>query len=520
MSKETLKILVAGSVQGNFKQLCSRVNNVNSKSGPFHLLLIPGHVIGDNAESWLSLRDGSYKLDVPTYILGATKESHTAYFSHIVDGEVTENVTYLGRRGVYTTTNGLSIAYISGVFGDGMSNEPHCYTETDLNILQAQSGVMNGIDILITSQWPSDVLRYVKKPDFKVPEGIPELSHLVNTIKPRYHFVSGPYYERLPYRNHKILHEKATYCTRFLSLDCAGNKTKSKWLYALNYVPMKHLTDAELRKQPAETTENPYIEVEKEQNKVEDLKQQHFYSVGDKRKMTAAPGGADGKEKKKESCWFCLKSPNVEKHLVISVGASMYLALAKGALSNDHVMIVPTNHIKCQQFLEPNQQEDVEKFKRAIRTLNRTNKKSTTVFFERSLSTSHMQIQAVPVARYSVNDIKDVFYTFADKYNLEVQEIPVGEDWKEMVPPGSDYFIAEFENQDKLVFLCSQKVRFPLQFGREVLASEELLNMPRRVSWKECKISKEQEEHDVKMYRKSFTEFDPFKVDDSDSDSD
>ena len=81
--------------------------------------------------------------------------------------EVTENVTYLGRRGVYTTTNGLSIAYISGVFGDGMSNEPHCYTETDLNILQAQSGVMNGIDILITSQWPSDVLRYVKKPDFK-----------------------------------------------------------------------------------------------------------------------------------------------------------------------------------------------------------------------------------------------------------------------------------------------------------------------------------------------------------------
>ena len=517
MSKETLKILVAGSVLGNFKQLCARVNKVNAKSGPFHLLLIPGQVIGPDVGSWLSLRDGTYQLDVPTYILGATEEAHSQYFQHIVDGEVTENVTYLGRRGVYTTTNGLSLAYISGVFGGGVSNKPHCYTESDLNILKAQSGVLNGIDILITNEWTADIIKYVKKPDGKVPSGNPYLSNLANTIKPRYHFVSGPYFERLPYRNHKILNEKALYCTRFISLDSVGNKGKSKWLYAFNMVPMKHLSDEELRKQPSESTENPYLEVEKQEQKKEDESQQHFYSVGEKRKMSAV---GDDDKKRDSSCWFCLKSPNVEKHLVISVGASMYLALAKGALTNDHVMIVPTNHIKCQQFLELNQQEDVEKFKKSLRTMNRTNKKSTTVFFERSLSTSHMQIQCLPVARYSVNDIKDVFYKFADKYNLEVQEVPAAEEWKEALPPGTDYFLVEFENQDKLLFLCSQKVRFPLQFGREVLASEELLNMPRRVSWKECKISKEQEEHDVKAFRKTFLEFDPFKVEDSDSDSD
>lgn len=29
-------------------------------------------------------------------------------------------------------------------------------------------------------------------------------------------------------------------------------------------------------------------------------------------------------------CWFCLASPSVEKHLVITVGETVYLALAKG----------------------------------------------------------------------------------------------------------------------------------------------------------------------------------------------
>lgn len=32
----------------------------------------------------------------------------------------------------------------------------------------------------------------------------------------------------------------------------------------------------------------------------------------------------------KSKCWFCLASPSVEKHLIIAVGSTAYLALAKG----------------------------------------------------------------------------------------------------------------------------------------------------------------------------------------------
>lgn len=45
-----------------------------------------------------------------------------------------------------------------------------------------------------------------------------------------------------------------------------------------------------------------------------------------------------------ETCWFCLSSPSVEKHLVISVGSHCYLALAKGPLTPYHVLILPIAH--------------------------------------------------------------------------------------------------------------------------------------------------------------------------------
>ena len=43
-------------------------------------------------------------------------------------------------------------------------------------------------------------------------------------------------------------------------------------------------------------------------------------------------------------CWFCLGSPEVEKHLVVTVGETLYVALPKGPLTDGHFMIVPIAH--------------------------------------------------------------------------------------------------------------------------------------------------------------------------------
>ena len=50
--------------------------------------------------------------------------------------------------------------------------------------------------------------------------------------------------------------------------------------------------------------------------------------------------------KPKGPCWFCLGSPEVEKHLVVSVGTHVYVAMAKGPLNEQHVLILPITHFQ------------------------------------------------------------------------------------------------------------------------------------------------------------------------------
>lgn len=75
-----------------------------------------------------------------------------------------------------------------------------------------------------------------------------------------------------------------------------------------------------------------------------------------------------------------------------------------------------------------------------------------------------------------------------------------------MAQPGTPYFYVEFPNNTKLF----HRVRrgFPIQFGREVLASTEILNLPDRIDWRECQESKEKETEMTKEFRKLFEPYD------------
>lgn len=55
---------------------------------------------------------------------------------------------------------------------------------------------------------------------------------------------------------------------------------------------------------------------------------------------------------------------------------------------------------------------------------------------------------------------------------------------------------------------------FPLySLYREVLASETILNVPDKADWRQCQISKEEEETLARRFRKDFEPFD-FTLDD------
>lgn len=83
-----------------------------------------------------------------------------------------------------------------------------------------------------------------------------------------------------------------------------------------------------------------------------------------------------------------------------------------------------------------------------------------------------------------------------------------------MVNEGCPYFVAELPDGSKL-FTRNMK-GFPLQFGRDVLASTPILDCEDKVDWKSCVLPKDKEIELVTKLKAAFKPFDFTAEDDSD----
>lgn len=196
---------MCGDVDGHFKFLFSKVENVNKKNGPFDFLFCVGNFFGDNNDELLPFKNGTKKISIPTYIIGPNLESHEKLYPEEECSEVCPNLTFLGKRGLYTSSSGLKIAYISGKESKGESTG--CTFDKN-DVISVRNACLRGqpsfrgIDILLTSPWPENITNLdPAKPDFKY-DGSKLISWLATHIKPRYHVcaMENIHYERPPYR--------------------------------------------------------------------------------------------------------------------------------------------------------------------------------------------------------------------------------------------------------------------------------------------------------------------------------
>uniref|UniRef100_A0AAQ4PAE9 CWF19-like protein 1 n=1 Tax=Gasterosteus aculeatus aculeatus TaxID=481459 RepID=A0AAQ4PAE9_GASAC len=436
------------------------------------------------------------------------------------------------------------IAYVSGREALQEPAPAHCFTSKDLSALVApltSGSKFRGVDVLLTCQWPRGVWQYGNAPEVNTKAcGSGAVAELADHLKPRYHFAAleGAHYERLPYRNHVILQENAQHVSRFIALAAVNNPAKKKYLYAFNIVPMKTMDPSELVKQPQDVTENPYRRSTKERaerlktslgsTQEEEPVNQFFFDLSKKqgagfrgrgrKRSSDGEGGRDGRPDGQNKqprrppqasgpCWFCLASPQVEKHLVISIGTHCYLALAKGSLTARHMLILPIGHYQSVVELGSEVLEEMERYKAALKSFYQS-RGERCVLFERNYRSQHLQLQVVPVplARCTTEDIKEAFMVQAQEQQMELMEIPEHTDLKQIAPPRTPYFYVELDSGEKLYYRIQK--HFPLQFGREVLASEVLLNIPTRADWRECKQSREEEEDSCKQLRDDFQPYD------------
>ncbi|KAK6627607.1 hypothetical protein RUM44_010085 [Polyplax serrata] len=376
-----------------------------------------------------------------------------------------------------------------------------------------------GVDVLLSSEWPQDVEKFDKSAQFQGADvnGSRILSELACALKPRYHFsgLKNIFYERPPYRNcvesNSSTSVRNVHTTRFIGLAKVGNIGKNKWLYAANITPLSDLSDAEFYQATTDETKCPYSGmVRKEAEKG----RQYFYDMNAPDDIVPKKRRRDDnsrKEKKTfddpESCWFCLASSSVEKHLVISLAEEVYLALAKGGLTPLHVMIIPVMHHRAQTDLSKEAMSELKEYKSALRKFFEAND-MVPVVFERNYKTSHLQLQIVPVPKRIGNELKEIFMNFAEDLGLKLQELPNKAKLKDFVQVGSPYFYVELPTKEKLICYCQKN--FPLHFGREVLASRAVLNHPEKINWRDCICAKEEEEKMVQDFRAKFESFDKF----------
>lgn len=202
--------------------------------------------------------------------------------------------------------------------------------------------------------------------------------------------------------------------TRFIALAPVLNDQKKKWLYALNLTPVDRTRLSDLIMKTTDETLSPYPKsmLSDEPTSHKQVHTQFFYDMDSKDDAKKSRNSGPNKKAKLEfdqsKCWFCLSSPVVSKHLVISVGTEIYLALAKGGLVEDHLLILPITHHQSLSILPKNVKEEMDLYKKAVTNYYESTDR-VPVFFERNFKTSHCQLQAVPVHKNQAPALKEMF---------------------------------------------------------------------------------------------------------------
>ncbi|CAG8450108.1 512_t:CDS:10 [Funneliformis mosseae] len=250
----TIRVLTVGSANGKLTELFAGVKKIITNYGPFDLLLCVGDLFGENNSELESLISGEIEVPITSYFMYGERELPDIVKERIAsnNGEFCPNLFYLGQTSSLTTTQGVKIAFASGIL-----NSP-------------VTGLPNTVDILLTHEWPKDITRLSQNAPATNVSGSEHVAKLALSVKPRYHLATSEkvFYQREPYQNTpspNLINDEGDsqmqfgHPTWFIGLAEVGNATKSKWYYGFNLEPFMHLSPSAFTKPPKMLTGCPYI---------------------------------------------------------------------------------------------------------------------------------------------------------------------------------------------------------------------------------------------------------------------
>lgn len=533
--KTQVKILICCGIKGHISSFIDYIEALFTKKGMFDYVFCIGDFFGDDEsceKEWEEFKKSGKNISVPIYTLGPNKKQHEKYFKNLKDQQLAPNIYYLGKDGIFTTSDGLKIGYISGIQNNSSKeNEIHTFNYDSLSQFK-DSCIRAGntsLDILLTSPWPLDIRNKerihenisVKEPTEKDSES-QLLSWVAINLTPRYYFagLQKVFYQRSPYKN-----SNSKTITRFIGLgDYQDNKTKKqKWLYGFVLSLAEPTTSNTLN---YTVTESPFADnISQYTANMLPVSNQYFYNTSTncnyRSNEQTKKRRFDGQPIKQsidintDSCWFCLSSKKITKHLIISIGNQVYISGTKGPLVNEHILVASIEHYKSLAEVPPETENEINLIKSSLNQYFESTGR-VAVYFERNILSAHFQLQVVPVPIKMADCLEDLFKAKFKEYDLNLVDIPPAASLRQIAGSSEGhYFCTELPNGKRLFHSASKKngrqQKFPLNIAREVLASPRLLNVESRIDWRKCEQSLDEEENDVKLFRDAFEPFNPIK---------
>ncbi|XP_052750723.1 CWF19-like protein 2 homolog isoform X2 [Galleria mellonella] len=183
-------------------------------------------------------------------------------------------------------------------------------------------------------------------------------------------------------------------------------------------------------------------------------------------------------EKSLEGCEYCIDSKNMLKHLIITCGNNVYLALpAKKSLVTGQCIITTIQHTTCCTALEENIWEEVLNFRKALTQFFNSQNKDV-VFFETATRLHrypHMVINCIPLPR-DVGDMAAIYFKKAlleceAEWSMNKKVVDLkGKDIRKGIPKGLPYFWIDFGMDPGFAHVIEDQQLFPKTFAEETIA--------------------------------------------------
>ncbi|XP_024885751.1 CWF19-like protein 2 [Temnothorax curvispinosus] len=202
-----------------------------------------------------------------------------------------------------------------------------------------------------------------------------------------------------------------------------------------------------------------------------------------------------------DTCWWCLDSKNMLKHMVVAMDSVICLSLpACTSLSSGHCILTPVQHVACQLQLDEDVWDRLKELKRKLIKMF-TKEDLYPIFFEvykRRCKFSHMQLECIPLPK-EIGELAPIYFKKALleceiewSINKKIVDLTC-KGIRHAIPNGLSYFMVEFASHPGYAHVIEDEEMFPRNFAKEIIGGmldldHNLWRKPKKQSFEEQRL--------------------------------